>query len=73
MLQQAGQTPQSSAEELDHFCQTAKEAGKNVELHTYAEAAPGFWYPNSPNYRAADMDTALQKSLDFISNLIKKM
>jgi carboxymethylenebutenolidase len=73
MLQQAGQTPQSPAEELDHFCQTAKEAGKNVELHTYAEAAPGFWYPNSPNYRAADMDTALQKSLDFISNLIKKM
>ena len=72
LLQQAGQTPQSSAEELDLFCQTAKEAGKNVEQHTYAEASPGFWYPNSPNYRASDLDTALQKSLDFISNLIKK-
>lgn len=72
MLQQAGLTPQSSIEELDHFCQTAKEAGKTVELYTYAEASSGFWYPNSPNYRPSDMETALQKSLDFISNLIKR-
>jgi carboxymethylenebutenolidase len=72
LLQQAGQTPQSSPEELEHFCQTAKEAGKTVELHSYNDALPGFWYPNSPNYRAADMDTAIQKSLDFISSLIKK-
>jgi len=73
MLQQAGQSPQSTEEELEHFCQTAKDAGKKVELHTYDEAAPGFWYPNSPNYRAADLDTALQRSLDFISSLIKKV
>jgi len=72
MLQQAGLTPQSSIEELDHFCQAAKEAGKTVELHTYPEASTGFWYPNSPNYRASDLETALQKSLDFISNLIKR-
>ena len=72
MLQQAGQSPQSSSEELDHFCQTAKEADKNVELHTFAEASPGFWYPNSPNYRAVDLDAALEKSLEFLSNLIKK-
>ncbi len=72
MLQQAGQTPQSSTEELSHFCETAKEAGKKVDLHTYAKASPGFWYPNSLNYRPSDMETAIQKSLDFVSNLIKK-
>jgi dienelactone hydrolase len=72
MILQAGQSPQSSVEELDHFCHIAKETGKTVERHTYAEASPGFWYPNSPNYRASDMETALQKSLDFISKLIKR-
>ncbi|MDH5587669.1 MAG: dienelactone hydrolase family protein, partial [Nitrospirota bacterium] len=72
MLQQAGQTPQCSAEELEHFCHTAKEAGKTVELQTYPEASPGFWYPNSPNYRASELETSLQKSLDFIGTLIKK-
>ena len=71
-LQQAGQNPQSSKEEIDSFCQTAKEAGKTVELQTYAEASPGFWYPNSPNYQATDLETVVQKSLDFFSNLIKK-
>jgi len=72
MLHQAGQSPQSSSEELDHFCHTAKEADKNVELHTFAEASPGFWYPNSPNYRAVDLDAALEKSLEFLSNLVKR-
>ncbi len=72
MMQQAGQNPQSSAEDLDRFCNTAKEAGKTVTLHSYTEALPGFWYPNSPNYRHADLENALQTSLDFISNLIRK-
>ena len=72
LLQQPGQTPQSSAEDIEHFCQIAKEFGKNVQCHTYPEASPGFWYPNSPNYRAGDMDAAVQKSLDFISGLVKK-
>jgi carboxymethylenebutenolidase len=72
LLQQAGQTPQSSPEELERFCQTAKDAGKIVDVQTYPEAAPGFWYPNSQNYQASDMEKALQRSLDFISNLIKK-
>ena len=71
-LQQAGQNPQASPEELAHFCETAKEAGKTVELHTYSEASPGFWYPNSPNHRVTDMETAIQKSLDFMDNLVKK-
>jgi carboxymethylenebutenolidase len=71
MLQQAGQNPQSSPEDLEHFCHTAKEAGKIVDVHTYTDASPGFWYPNSPNYQASDMENALQRSLDFISNLIK--
>lgn len=72
LIQQAGQTPQTSLEEVETFCQTAKEAGKNVDVHTYAEASPGFWYPHSPNYRASDMENALDRSLDFIGNLIKK-
>ncbi len=71
LLQQAGQTLQSSATELEQFCQTAKEAGKNVTLQTYDDASPGFWYPNSPNHRVGDMESALQKSLDFIGNLLK--
>ena len=72
MLQQAGQSPQSSAEELAHFCQVAKDADKRIERHTFADASPGFWYPNSPNYRASDLETALEQSMDFLSNLIKK-
>ena len=72
LVQQPGQIPQSSTEEIERFCQTAQEAGKNVEYHTYAEAFPGFWYPNSPNYRAGDMDTALQKSMDFLASMVKK-
>ena len=72
LMQQPGQSPQTSREELENFCQTAKEAGKNVDLHTYPEASPEFWYPNSPNYRATDMEDALQRSLDFMDNLIKK-
>ncbi len=72
LIQQAGQTPQTSTEAVDTFCQTAKEAGKTVDLQTYAEASPGFWYPHSPNYRATDMENALERSLDFIGNLIKK-
>jgi carboxymethylenebutenolidase len=72
LMQQPGQSPQTSPEELENFCQTAKEAGKNVDLHTYPEASPEFWYPNSPNYRATDMENALQRSLDFMDNLIKK-
>lgn len=72
LIQQPGQTPLTSPEELENFCQTAKEAGKNVDLQTYAEASPEFWYPNSPNYRAADMENALQRSLDFMGDLIKK-
>ena len=72
LLQQSGQTSKASLEESAHFCQVAKDAGKSVECHTYDEASPGFWYPNSPNYRPGDKDTALQKSLDFMSSLIKK-
>jgi carboxymethylenebutenolidase len=72
MLQLAGQTPQVSPEELEHFCQTAKEAGKVVDVQHYSKASPGFWYPHSPNYRASDQEEALQKSLDFIGNLLKK-
>jgi dienelactone hydrolase len=72
MLQLAGETPQVSPEELEHFCQTAKEAGKVVEVQHYSNASPGFWYPHSPNYRASDQEDALQKSLDFIGNLLKK-
>ena len=72
MLQQAGHMPESSAEELEHFCQTAKDAGKTIDLHTYSEASPGFWYPQSPHYRDSDLEKALQKSLDFINNIVKK-
>jgi len=72
LLQQAGQTPQSSPEEVEQFCQAATDAGKIVEVTTYAEASPGFWYPQSPNHRAADLEAALQKALDFISNILKK-
>jgi carboxymethylenebutenolidase len=72
MLHQAGQSHQCSAEELEDFCRTAQEAGKTVKLQTYAEASPGFWYPNSPHYRTSDLETSLQKSIDFISPLIKK-
>lgn len=72
LLQQPGQSPKTSPEELENFCQTAKEAGKKVELHTYDEASPEFWYPNSSHYRASDTENALQRSLDFVGNLVKK-
>lgn len=72
MLHLAGQNPEASQEELEHFCQTATEAGKVVDVHQYAKASPGFWYPHSPNYRASDQEDALQKSLDFIGTLLKK-
>jgi len=72
LLQQAGQTPQSSPEEVEQFCQTAKDAGKIVDVHTYTNASPGFWYSHSTTYQAADMESALQRAVDFISNLVKK-
>jgi dienelactone hydrolase len=72
MLQLAGQTPQVSQEELAHFCQTAQEAGKLVDVHHYYKSSPGFWYPHSPNYQASDLEEALQNSLEFIGNLLKK-
>jgi len=72
LLQQAGQTPQSSPEEVEQFCQTAKDAGHLVDVHTYADASPGFWYPHSTHYQASDTEAALQRAFDFISNLIKK-
>ncbi len=71
MIHQPEEEPQVSSEELEQFCQWAKDAQKTVEVQTYREAKPGFWYPNSPNYRAADLDHALQKSVDFISNVLK--
>ena len=71
-VHQPGQSPQTSAEDLENFCQTAKEAGKHVDRHTYGEALPEFWYPNSPNYRETDVENALQRSLDFMSNHVKK-
>jgi carboxymethylenebutenolidase len=72
MLHLAGQTPQVPQEELEHFCQTATEAGKVVDVHQYSKASPGFWYPHSPNYRASDQEDALQTSLDFIGTLLRK-
>ena len=72
MMHQPGQDSQASSDELDQFCQWAKNAEKTVEVQTYNEASPGFWYPNSPNYLASDLENALQKSVDFISRFLKK-
>ena len=72
LIQQPGQRPQFSPEDLENFCQIAKEAGKNVDRQTYEESSPDFWYPNSPNYRASDMENALQRSLDFMGNHVKQ-
>ena len=71
-IHQPGQSQQSSSEEIESFCQTAKDAKKNVEPHTYNEASPDFWYQNSPHYRSTDMESALHRSMDFIGNFVKK-
>ena len=72
LIQQPGQSPITSPEELENFCQTAKDAGKKVELHTYEDASPEFWYPHSTQYRETDMENALQRSLDFMGSLVQK-
>ena len=67
-----GQNSSISPEELDRFCQTAKQAGKIVDVRTYSEASNGFWQNNSPDYRSSDAELALQTSMDFINKIIKK-
>jgi dienelactone hydrolase len=62
-----------SREELDRFCQTAKQAGKTVEVRSYPEASNGFWQSGSPHYRVSDAEEALQTSMDFINKIIKKI
>ena len=72
MLQIPGQEGILSQGEREQFCETAKQAGKSVELCLHQEAAAEFWSPVSPNYRASDAEKALQTSMDFINNILKK-
>lgn len=72
LLQTPGKSLVNSAENLDQFCQTAKQAGKTVEVRSYPEASDGFWQGNSPDYRLADSEEALQTSIEFINKIIKK-
>ena len=72
MLQVPGQEVEPSREAQDQFCETAKQAGKSVEMCSYQEAAAEFWSPVSPNYRASDAEKAIQTSMDFINNILKK-
>lgn len=72
MLQMHGQDTEPSQEERDQFCETAKQAGKSVEICFYKEAVAEFWSPVSPNYRASDAEKALQTSMDFINKILKK-
>jgi carboxymethylenebutenolidase len=62
----------NSTEDINQFIQTAKHAGKTVELHSYTEALDGFWRSGSPDYRLSDAEEALQTSMDFINKIINK-
>ena len=72
LLQTPGKSALNSAEERDLFCQTAKDAGKTVEVRSYPEASDEFWQSSTPGYRASDLEEALQTSIDFINGIIKK-
>ena len=72
LVHQPLQTPESNSEDLDQFSASAQTNGKTVEIVKYPDAAPGFWYTSSPNHRAHDKEQAMQKSLDFIGNIIRK-
>jgi len=72
LLQTPGNSALNSAEERDQFCQTAKQAGKTVEVRSYPEASDEFWQSSTPGYRASDLEAALQTSIDFINTIIKK-
>ncbi|HSF07843.1 MAG TPA: dienelactone hydrolase family protein, partial [Nitrospirales bacterium] len=73
LLQMPGKDSPISPEELERFCQTAKQAGKTVEVRSYPEASNGFWQSGSPHYRVSDAEEALQTSMDFINKIIKKI
>ncbi|HBP90682.1 MAG TPA: hypothetical protein DD706_23680 [Nitrospiraceae bacterium] len=72
LLQTPGKSVLNSAEEQDQFCQTAKQAGKTVEVKTYPEASDEFWQSSTPAYRASDLEKTLQTSIDFINRIINK-
>ncbi|MEO6202297.1 MAG: dienelactone hydrolase family protein [Nitrospirales bacterium] len=72
LLQTPGKSVLNSAEERDQFCQTAKQAGKTVEVKTYPEASDEFWQSSTPGYRASDLEKTLQTSIDFINRIIHK-
>lgn len=73
LLQTPGKSRFNSDEERDQFCQTAKQAGKTVEVRTYPESSDGFWQSGSPDYRLSDVEEALQTSIDFINKILKKI
>jgi len=72
LLQRPGKDLLNSPEELDRFCQAAKQAGKRVEVQSYPEASNEFWQSGSPNFRSSDAEKALQTSMDFINKILIK-
>jgi carboxymethylenebutenolidase len=73
LLHITGKDHGHSTDKLDRFCQTAKQAGKTVEVRSYPDAADGFWTSGSPDYRSSDVEETLQTSIDFINKIIKKI
>lgn len=72
LLQTPGRSILNSAEERDQFCQTAKQAGKKIEVRSYPEASDEFWQSSTPGYRSSDLEEVLQTSIDFINPIINK-
>lgn len=72
LLQMPEKTLADSTEDYDRFCQTATQAGKEVEVRSYPEASDGFWQSGSPDFQLAMTEEVLQTAMDFINNILKK-
>ncbi len=71
-LQTTGQHSPQTQEEINKFCDKARQEGKKVETASYPSASRNFFNKATQEYSESETDRMVQVTMDFINTILKK-